>query len=160
MPEGSKLCDELGFELAVAGELPPKVQQTAALLPTTAILNRSDLLAIGSHRPAKYFCDVGRCAILSLPYVSSDSADGMKETATSKAKIRLPGYGSRRVWTFSVIHADMSIDRFWLVSDWPWSGHQKSFSSNKAAPNGAALLFQVIQSLPHLLILLAPAEVK
>ncbi|CAG2152565.1 hypothetical protein LMG31506_04648 [Cupriavidus yeoncheonensis] len=89
LPEGSQLWSELSFELAVAAEPPPKVRiETAGLLPTIAILARCDLLGITSHRPARFFCEAGRTAMLALPYASRGSVGLLSQRDAEQTPIR------------------------------------------------------------------------
>lgn len=89
MPAGSQLWSELGFELAVAAEPPPRVCiETAGLLATIAILGRTDLLGISSYRPARFFCEAGRIAMLALPYASRGSVGLLSRREAEQTPLR------------------------------------------------------------------------
>lgn len=89
LPEGSQLRSELAFELAVAAEPPPRVRvETAGLLPTLAMLGRTELLGVASTRAAQYFCDRGYIAILELPYASRGSVGLLSRSNSEQTPLR------------------------------------------------------------------------
>ena len=71
LPKGSQLRSELEFELAVAAEPSGRVSvETSGVLPTLAIVRKSNLLGLASLRVARVFANWGVVSMLALPYAS------------------------------------------------------------------------------------------
>lgn len=92
LPPGSQLRCELEYEFAVAAEPPPRVcVETAALLPTLALLHHDMLLAAASGRVAARFSERGYVVTLPLPYAGTGNI-GLLTRADDEA------YGPRQAF--------------------------------------------------------------